>query len=41
MVVPPTVNPETMQLLQRLMARAQDDSLKQEIAKTVAFIQSQ
>jgi hypothetical protein len=40
-VVPPTVNPATTQLLQLLMAEAQMDGVKQEISKTVAFIQSQ
>jgi hypothetical protein len=40
-VVPPTVNPATIQLLQLLMAEAQSDGVRQEIAKTVAFIQSQ
>jgi len=41
MVVPPTVNPATMQLLQRLTAEAQSDGLKQDISKTAAFIQTQ
>jgi hypothetical protein len=40
-VVPPTVNPATMQLLQRLTAEAQSDGLKQEISQTAAYIQSQ
>jgi hypothetical protein len=40
-VVPPTVNPATMQLLQSLMAEAQTEGLKQEISKPVAFIQTQ
>ena len=40
-VVPPTVNPATLLLLQRLAAEAQTDDVKQEIAKTAAFIQSQ
>ena len=40
-VVPPTVNPATIQLLQSLMTEAQTDSVKQEISKTVVFVQSQ
>jgi hypothetical protein len=39
-VVPPAVNPATMQLLQSLMAEAQGDDLKQEISKTARFIQT-
>jgi hypothetical protein len=40
-VVPPTVNPATLQLLQRLTSEAQTDGVKQEIAKTAEFIQTQ
>jgi hypothetical protein len=41
MVVPPTLNPATLELLQRLSSATDQESLKKEIAETMAFVQMQ